>query len=158
MKIVLALVLSISCIAVNAQVNIGDTAPEIALPGIKGDTIKLSSFKGKIAMIDFWASWCGPCRKSNPHVQKLYEKFKDKGFEVFGISIDNKKEPWLKAIRKDKIKYTQVLDGGGWDSNTAVKFGVDAIPATFLLNKEGVVVAVNLEGKDLEDKIKELLK
>ncbi|MES2849692.1 MAG: TlpA disulfide reductase family protein [Bacteroidota bacterium] len=157
MKIVMALVLSISCIAANAQIKVGDIAPEIALPGINGDTVKLSSFKGKVVMIDFWASWCGPCRKSNPHVQKLYEKFKDKGFEVLGVSIDNRKESWIKAIRKDKIKYTQVLDGEGWDANTAVKFGVDAIPATFLLNKEGVIVAVDLEGKELEEKIRELL-
>ena len=108
-------------------------------------------------LIDFWASWCGPCRQANPHVVKLYEKYKDKGFEVYGVSIDHKIASWLKAIRKDKIKYTQVIDNEGWDAATAVQYAVDAIPATFLLNKEGVIVAVDLEGKMLEEKIKGLL-
>ena len=157
MKIVMAVCLLMSSVILNAQVKVGTVAPEIALPAAKGDTVTLSSFKGKVVMIDFWASWCGPCRKSNPHVVRLYEKYKDKGFEVFGVSIDSRKDAWLKAVKHDKIKYTQVLDNGGWNAVTAAKYGVEAIPATFLLNKEGVIVAIDLEGLELEEKVAELL-
>ena len=96
MKKIIVLALLFCCSAANAQVNVGEAAPEFSLPGANGDTIKLSSFRGKIVMIDFWASWCGPCRIANPHVVKLYEKYKDKGFEVLGISIDHKKRIGLK--------------------------------------------------------------
>lgn len=157
MKLVITTAILLYSLALSAQVKVGQQAPEISLPNAKGDTLTLSSFKGKVVLIDFWASWCRPCRESNPHVVKLYEKYKQKGFEVFGVSIDNRKESWLKAIKKDKITYPQVIDGEGWDANTAVKYGVDAIPATFLLNKDGVVLAVGLEGEKLEEKIKELL-
>ena len=158
MKNVIVLALLLLSVATNAQVKVGQSAPEISLPGTNGNIINLSSLKGKVVLIDFWASWCGPCRRANPSVVKLYEKYKDKGFEVFGVSIDSKKNGWLKAIEHDKIKYTQVNDKDGWNAATAAKYGVDAIPATFLLNKEGVIVAVDAEGNDLEEKITTLLK
>ena len=158
MKNVIVLALLLLSVATNAQVKVGQSAPEISLPGTNGNIINLSSLKGKVVLIDFWASWCGPCRRANPSVVKLYEKYKDKGFEVFGVSIDSKKNGWLKAIEHDKIKYTQVNDKDGWNAATAAKYGVDAIPATFLLNKEGVIVAVDAEGNDLEEKITALLK
>ena len=158
MKNVIVLALLLLSVTTNAQVKVGQSAPEISLPGTNGNIINLSSLKGKVVLIDFWASWCGPCRRANPSVVKLYEKYKDKGFEVFGVSIDSKKNGWLKAIEHDKIKYTQVNDKDGWNAATAAKYGVDAIPATFLLNKEGVIVAVDAEGNDLEEKITALLK
>lgn len=141
----------------SAQVIKGQQAPEIALPGTSGDSIRLSAFKGKVVLIDFWASWCRPCRLSNPTVVRLYNKYKDKGFEVFGVSIDTKKSDWIKAIKQDKITYTQVIDNGGWNAATAAKYGVEAIPATFLLDKEGKITALDLESPALEKQIAALL-
>ena len=142
----------------SAQIKVDQMAPEISLPGVKGKTITLSSLKGKVVLIDFWASWCGPCRAAMPGVVKLYQKYKNKGFEIYGVSIDSKKRDWIKAIAKDKITYTQVNDTAGWYSPVTVAYGVDAIPNTFLLDKTGKVVAINLEDAELEAKIKELIK
>jgi peroxiredoxin len=158
MKKIFTAVLIMFSLCAAAQVKVGQAAPEISLPNTNGVITNLSSYKGKVVLLDFWASWCGPCRRSNPGVVKLYNKYKGKGFEVFGVSIDSKKNAWLKAIQQDGINYTQVNDNGGWDAATALKYGVDAIPATFLLNKEGVVVALNAEGQELEKKISELIK
>ena len=141
----------------NAQVKVDQLAPEISLPGVKDNAINLSSLKGKVVLIDFWASWCGPCRAAIPNVIKLYNKYKAKGFEVFGVSIDSKKADWLKAIANDNIKYTQVMDKDGWNSTVAEKYGVFSIPSTFLLDKTGKVIAVDLDGEELENKVKTLL-
>ena len=141
----------------NAQVKVDQLAPEISLPGVKDNAINLSSLKGKVVLIDFWASWCGPCRAAIPNVIKLYNKYKAKGFEVFGVSIDSKKADWLKAIASDNIKYTQVMDKDGWNSTVAEKYGVFSIPSTFLLDKTGKVIAVDLDGEELENKVKALL-
>jgi peroxiredoxin len=146
---------SIHCI--KAQITVGAMAPEIVLPNAKGDKVSLSSFKGKVVLLDFWASWCGPCRASIPLVIKLQNKYKAQGFEVFGVSIDSKKNVWLKAIKKDHINYTQVIDLDGWNAAAAAAYNVDAIPATFLLDKTGKIVTINAEGKELEDAIKTLL-
>ncbi len=156
-KIFLALIVCSGSIIGNAQLKIEQIAPEISLPNVNDSIINLSSLKGKVVLIDFWASWCGPCRAANPSVVKLYNKLKDKGFEVFGVSIDSKKANWVKAIRQDKIKYTQVNDNGGWNSTVAATFGVNQIPTSFLLDKTGKVVAIDLGGKALEEKIKMLL-
>jgi len=108
-------------------------------------------------LVDFWASWCGPCRASNPHVVKLYKKYQEKGFEVYGVSVDDEKAAWTKAIRQDKLKYTQVIAGDALNSKITAKYGVEYIPTTFLLDKTGKIVAIDIEGKELENKIKELL-
>ena len=156
-SIVVTVALVLTGCMVNAQVKIDQIAPEISLPGVNDSPVKLSSFKGKVVLIDFWASWCGPCRASIPSVIKLYDKYKAKGFEVFGVSIDNKKKDWIKAIAQDKITYPQVNDKAGWYSKTTEVYGVNAIPNTFLLDKTGKIVAIDLEGEQLENKVKALL-
>lgn len=132
-------------------------AAEIALPSAAGDTIKLSSLKGKVVLLDFWASWCGPCRVANKGLVKLYDKFKKKGFEIYSVSLDEQKEAWVKAIKKDKISWLQVIDNGGWETPTASKWRVSALPTSYLIDKEGRMVAMDLEGKDLEKALKDML-
>ena len=156
-SIVVTVALVLAGFMVNAQVKVDQIAPEISLPGVNDSPVKLSSFKGKVVLIDFWASWCGPCRASIPSVIKLYDTYKAKGFEVFGVSIDSKKMDWLKAIAQDKITYPQVNDKAGWYSKTTEVYGVNAIPNTFLLDKTGKIVAIDLEGEQLENKLKMLL-
>ena len=156
-SIVVTVALVLAGFLVNAQVKVDQIAPEISLPGVNDSPVKLSSFKGKVVLIDFWASWCGPCRASIPSVIKLYDKYKAKGFEVLGVSIDSKKKDWLKAIAQDKITYPQVNDKAGWYSKTTEVYGVNAIPNTFLLDKTGKIVAIDLDGEQLENKVKALL-
>jgi len=157
MKNAIVVFLVLLSVTLNAQVKVGQLAPEISLPDTKDNVINLSSLKGKVVLIDFWASWCMPCRASIPEVVKLYNKYQSKGFEVYGVSIDEKKSAWLKAIKHDQITYPQVNDKAGWYAKVTEVYGVNEIPATFLLNKKGEIVALNLEGKNLEDKINELL-
>ena len=157
MKNIIAVILLLLSVTTNAQLTVGQKAPEISLPDATGAIVNLSSLKGKVVLIDFWASWCGPCRKANPFVVKLYNKFKAQGFEVFGVSVDDDKSLWLKAVKKDKITYTQVNDANYGQSAVTESYAVWEIPTSFLLNKEGTIVAINLEGEELENKIKELL-
>jgi peroxiredoxin len=149
------LVLLIS-FTIKAQPHFGDNAMEIALPSVSGDTIRLSSLKGKVVLLDFWASWCGPCRAANKQLVKLYPKFKEKGFEIFSVSLDVDKKHWTKAIAKDKIKWLQVMDGGGWDAKTVIQWNINAIPTSYLIDKEGKLIAADLEGKDLENMLKDI--
>lgn len=142
---------------IKAQIKQGYDAPDIALPSVNGDTILLSSLKGKVVLLDFWASWCGPCRSSNKELVKLYPKYKAKGFEIFSVSIDDDKNKWANAIKKDKINWLQVNDAGGWDAKTAVKWNINAIPTSYLIDKKGKLIAMDLEGKELEKALKDLL-
>jgi peroxiredoxin len=157
MKNLIAGILLLLSVTAKAQLKVGQQAPEISLPDAQGAIINLSSFKGKIVLVDFWASWCGPCRRANPFVVKLYNKYQAQGFEVFGVSVDNEKNDWLKAVKKDKITYIQVIDDNYGKSVVTETYAVWEIPTSFLLNKDGTIVAINLEGKELEDKINELL-
>ncbi len=158
MKNSIAVLLLLFCMSARAQVTTGQPAPEITLPDTKGEMVSLSSLRGKVVLLDFWASWCGPCRASIPGVIKLYNKYKEKGFEVFGVSIDSKKKDWLKAIQHDHINYIQVNDNGGWYGKVPERYGINEIPTTMLLNKNGEIVAIDAEGKQLEEKIIELLR
>lgn len=139
-------------------INIGDLAPEIVLPSSKGKVISLSSLRGKVVLIDFWASWCGPCRQENPNVVKVYEKYKDKGFEIFGVSLDMNKSQWLQAIQSDNLTWPQVSDLGYWNSVVVPKYQIAGIPATFLLDKEGKIIARDLRGEELDKKLAEVFK
>lgn len=140
-----------------AQLKIGEMVPEIELPDTRDSLIKLSSLQGKVVLIDFWASWCAPCRAENPYTAKLYNKYKDKGFEVFAVSLDTKKGAWIKAIKQDKMKYTQVIDNTGWNSKVAERYFVDYLPTNFLLDRTGKIVAINLDSKELFDTVKSLV-
>jgi len=113
--------------------------------------------KGKVFLLDFWASWCVPCRFSNKQLVKLYARYKDKGFEILGVSLDDNKNAWKKAVSKDKISWLQINDNGGWDALTAIKWNINAIPASFLIDKDGNVVAFDPEKQELENKIRQLL-
>ena len=158
--LILSFVFAFSAFAVKGQgpiPNITDNRLDFTVAGIKGDSIQLSSLKGKVFLLDFWASWCGPCRYSNKQLVKFYSKYKDKGFEILSVSLDDEKSAWKKAVAKDKITWMQGFDKGGWDSFAAMKWQVDALPSSFLINKNGDVVGINLEKDDLEKKIKELL-
>ncbi len=156
-KIIVAFVLTLFSASLFAQVTIGQEAPEISLPNVAGNTVALSSLKGKIVLLDFWASWCGPCRAANPGIVKLYKKYKDQGFEVYAVSLDESKKKWINAIKRDKLTYTQVIDMNVWDSNVAINYGIEAIPTSFLIDKTGKIVAIDLEGAALEEMIKSLL-
>ena len=157
MKNAIAVLLILLSTTLKAQVKVGQAAPEISLPDSKDSIINLSSLKGKVVLLDFWASWCRPCRIAIPSVVRLYDKYKSKGLEVYGVSIDEKKSAWLKAVKQDSITYLQVNDKAGWYAKVTLVYGVNEIPATFLIDKKGEIVAINLEGKNLEDKITELL-
>ncbi len=138
-------------------ISVGDVAPDFTLNSPEGQDITLSSLRGKYVLIDFWASWCGPCRMENPNVVKLYNKYKDKGFAIYGVSLDKEKAAWLAAIKKDNLTWTHGSDLKFWNSAVAQTYGVSAIPATYLLDKEGKVIAKNLRGPSLEAKLSELL-
>ena len=136
---------------------IGGPAPDFMLPDGLGKPVALSSFRGKITLVDFWASWCGPCRGENPAVVKAYRKYHPKGLAILGVSLDDQKDNWEKAIKKDRLPWTQVSDLKGWQNSAAVLYGVQGIPMNFLLDKKGKIIAKGLRGKDLEKKLAEVM-
>ncbi|MCE6991047.1 TlpA disulfide reductase family protein [Dyadobacter sp. CY323] len=148
--------------AQDRELKVGDVAPEISLPTPKGDTARLSSMRGRLVLIDFWASWCAPCVEEQPELKKLYTKYaKQNGlyrkFQIFGVSLDSKKEGWQKIIRKYNIPWTQVSDLKFWTSPIAQDYHIDALPFNVLIDEKGFVVAVNLHGEKLENFIGEYL-
>lgn len=135
---------------------IGQPAPEIALPNPEGEIVKLSSMRGKYVLVDFWAKWCGPCRQENPNVVRAYQKYKDKGFTVFGVSLDRNREDWLQAIAQDNLTWTHVSDLKYWQSEAAKTYNITGIPFSVLLDPNGVIIAKNLRGPALDKKLAEI--
>lgn len=134
-------------------INVGGIAPDIDLPAPDGKNVKLSSLRGKYVLLDFWASWCGPCLAEVPNVKAIYEKYKDKGFEVFGVSLDDKQDAWEKAIDKHGLTWTHVSSLKGWDCPVAKRYNVTGIPRMYLLDPEGRIVAMDLRGEELQQKV-----
>jgi len=168
MKYVLlaATLLALSMPQVFAQpgkIEIGKPAPEISLPNLKGDTVKLSAFRGKVVLVDFWATWCAPCVKEQPLLATLYKKYHQsffttgQGFEIYGVSLDIKKASLEASIKKLKISWTQVSDLKYWMSPVAALYGIETLPFNVLIDGNGIVIAKNLHGKKLEETIRSFL-
>lgn len=139
-----------------SRLMVGTEAPDFTFNTPEGKPLTLSSFRGKVVLIDFWASWCGPCRKENPNVVRVYNKFNKKGFEILGVSLDEDRDRWIDAIKKDGLVWNHVSDLKGWQSEACRLYGIDAIPLTVLLDKEGKIIAKNLRGASLEQKLEEI--
>lgn len=136
---------------------IGTDAIDFTQADVDGKDVSLSSFRGKYVLVDFWASWCRPCREENPNVVRAYNKYKDKNFTVLGVSLDQNRAPWLKAIRNDNLVWTQVSDLKGWNNEAAAKYNIQSIPQNLLIDPSGKIVAKNLRGEDLNSKLNEIL-
>ena len=147
-----------SMIARLEKVQVGSEAPDFTLPDVNGNLVSLSSFRGKYVLVDFWAAWCPDCRKENPNIVSAWEKYKNKNFAILGVSLDRNRDQWLAAIEKDKLTWTQVSDLKYWSSEAAVLYCIRWIPMSFLIDPEGKIVAIGLEGEELHNKLEELLK
>ncbi|MDR0543071.1 MAG: TlpA family protein disulfide reductase, partial [Dysgonamonadaceae bacterium] len=138
--------------------SIDSKAPDFTQNNVSGEPVKLSDFKGKYVLIDFWASWCGPCRQENPNVVRAYNAYKDKNFTILGVSLDENRYAWQNAIQKDGLTWTHVSDLKGWRNAVAALFGVKSIPQNFLIDPNGIIIEKNLRGEALQQTLSEIIK
>ncbi|RDI54807.1 TlpA family protein disulfide reductase [Flavobacterium glaciei] len=153
-KIMLLFILIISVSTATAQMKIGDSLPDFELKNDKETAVNLASLRGKMVLIDFWASWCAPCRVANKKLAPLYNQFKNNNFEIVGISLDTNKTKWITAIQKDKLTYEQLIDLKGFDSKSALLFGVEELPNSYLFDASGKLVAINPTVEEIITQIK----
>lgn len=143
-------------IDINDKTAIGVIAPEFSQKDVNGKIVKLSDYRGKYVLVDFWASWCHPCRDENPNVVAAYKAYHDKGFDILGVSLDSKKDPWEKAIEKDGLTWMHVSDLKGWKNEVALMYGVKMVPTNYLIGPDGKIIAKNLREEELQLKLKEI--
>ncbi len=144
-------------ISILQSVALGKTAPDFTMNDTAGNPFALSQLRGQVVLVDFWAAWCGPCRRENPNVVAAYNEFKDKGFTVLGVSLDREKADWMKAIEDDQLIWTHVSDLKFWQNSAAKLYGVNSIPSNVLLDKDGIIIGRDLRGEDLHKKLAEVL-
>jgi thiol-disulfide isomerase/thioredoxin len=158
LRVVTTLLVLLTALAVPAQPHFQQPAPSLILPDKKGQSVDLQSYRNKYVLVDFWASWCPPCRVFNKTLAKLYDQYHPMGFEVLSVSLDENKQAWLRAIRNDRLNWTQVIDTAAWNSVVAKNWDVLGVPNSFLIDPEGNVIARNLHGGELGKKLDELYK
>ena len=137
---------------------IGQPAPTFSMNDTSGNPVSLEAYQGKVVLVDFWAAWCGPCRRENPNVVNNYGKYHPKGLEILGVSLDEKRNKWIAAISKDSLTWQHVSDLKGWNNAVAKQYGVRAIPDNYLIGKDGKILAKGLHGEELSKKLEEVLK
>ncbi|WP_296619171.1 redoxin domain-containing protein, partial [Marivirga sp.] len=139
-----------------AKISVGAQAPDFSMPTPEGDTVSLKDFRGDYLLVDFWAAWCKPCRQENPNIVEAYNKYKDEGFQILGVSLDKKREDWLRAIEADNLEWTQVSELKYWQTPIVQEYKINGIPFSLLLDPEGKIVAKNLRGERLHEKLAEI--